>query len=66
MLTICNMYLFEMGVNTSQKVCKKVGKPALGFAETAEAVFANGPICLRNWSNVARNFVDCSLIATYW
>lgn len=47
-------------------MCKKTKTPSLGFAETAEKVFASGPLPLRSWANVARNFGDYGLMATYF
>ncbi|XP_011184171.2 proton-coupled amino acid transporter-like protein CG1139 isoform X2 [Zeugodacus cucurbitae] len=53
-------------VKTSQSICKDLRVPSLGFAETAEKAFENGPKPLRSWSNFARIFVDGSLMATYY
>lgn len=41
-------------VSTSHKICKKTKTPSLRFAETAEMVFANGPVPFQRWSFVAR------------
>lgn len=41
-------------VQTSEKVCAKGKIPSLGFADTAEEVFKQGPKCLRKWSGCAR------------
>lgn len=53
-------------VKTSHRVCRKTKTPSLGFAETAEKVFASGPLPLRSWANVAKNFGDYGLMATYF
>lgn len=41
-------------VGTSQKSCKRNKIPVLGFAETAENVFANGPIGVRKLAGFAK------------
>lgn len=38
----------------------------LGFAETAEKVFAAGPGWMKNYATAAKNFVDYGLMATYY
>lgn len=53
-------------VKTSHDICQKTKHPYLGFAETAEKVFENGPLKLRPWSNFAKQFVDGALMATYY
>ncbi|CAH1174127.1 unnamed protein product [Phaedon cochleariae] len=53
-------------VAASQKVCRDTKTPSLGFAETAEAVFNNGPRGLRSWSKFAKLFVEVSLILTHF
>uniref|UniRef100_A0A0K8UWL5 Proton-coupled amino acid transporter 1 n=1 Tax=Bactrocera latifrons TaxID=174628 RepID=A0A0K8UWL5_BACLA len=53
-------------VKTSQSICKDIKVPALGFAETVEKAFENGPKRLRSWSKFAKIFVDASLMATYY
>ncbi len=40
--------------------------PVLGFSETAEKVFEYGPERLRKFSKAAKQFVDYSLMATYY
>ncbi|CAG9831221.1 unnamed protein product [Diabrotica balteata] len=52
-------------VSASQKMCVKTKTPSMGYAETAEAVFQNGPRKLRKFSGVARNFSDIALALTY-
>ncbi|XP_011184169.2 proton-coupled amino acid transporter-like protein CG1139 [Zeugodacus cucurbitae] len=51
---------------TSQDICKDIRVPALGFSETAEKVFENGPKRLRSWSAFTKLFVDYGLMATYY
>ncbi|XP_055858843.1 proton-coupled amino acid transporter-like protein pathetic isoform X2 [Episyrphus balteatus] len=53
-------------VKTSHDICQKAKVPYLGFAETAEKVFENGPKKLRPWANFAKQFVDGALMATYY
>ncbi|XP_055918119.1 proton-coupled amino acid transporter-like protein pathetic isoform X2 [Eupeodes corollae] len=53
-------------VKTSHDICEIAKVPHLGFAETAEKVFENGPKKLRPWSNFAKQFVDGALMATYY
>lgn len=53
-------------VQTSEKVCAKGKIPSLGFADTAEEVFKQGPKCLRKWSGCARAFVEFALVSTYY
>ncbi|KAH8298477.1 hypothetical protein KR044_005593, partial [Drosophila immigrans] len=53
-------------VQTSHNICRDAKVPALGFAETAEKVFEYGPKGTRRFSNFAKQFVDISLMATYY
>ncbi|XP_075165024.1 proton-coupled amino acid transporter-like protein acs [Haematobia irritans] len=59
-------YCVHILVRTSHDICKDAKVPYLGFAETAEKVFEYGPKPLRPWSNFAKQFVDGSLMATYY
>ncbi|XP_057668905.1 proton-coupled amino acid transporter-like protein CG1139 [Diorhabda carinulata] len=52
-------------VSASQKMCVETKTPSLGYAETAETVFQNGPKKFRRYSRFARNFSDISLALTY-
>ncbi|CAH1100598.1 unnamed protein product [Psylliodes chrysocephalus] len=52
-------------VTASQKMCIKTKTPSLGYAETAEAVFQNGPKKFRPWAGFARNFSEIALALTY-
>ncbi|XP_066252904.1 proton-coupled amino acid transporter-like protein CG1139 isoform X1 [Euwallacea similis] len=53
-------------VAASEKVCARGKIPSLGFADTAEEVFKQGPKPLRKWSGFARGFVEFALISTYY
>ncbi|KAL1506633.1 hypothetical protein ABEB36_005958 [Hypothenemus hampei] len=53
-------------VQTSEKVCSKGKIPSLGFANTAEEVFKQGPKCLKKWARVSRAFVEFALVSTYY
>ncbi|XP_066146373.1 proton-coupled amino acid transporter-like protein pathetic [Euwallacea fornicatus] len=53
-------------VRASHKVCARSKIPSLGFANTAEEVFKQGPKPLRSWSRFAKNFVEIALILTYY
>ncbi|XP_066252907.1 proton-coupled amino acid transporter-like protein pathetic [Euwallacea similis] len=53
-------------VRASHKVCARSKIPSLGFADTAEEVFKQGPKPLRSWSRFAKNFVEIALILTYY
>ncbi|KAL1506630.1 hypothetical protein ABEB36_005956 [Hypothenemus hampei] len=53
-------------VRASHKVCTKSKIPSLGFADTAEEVFKQGPKPLRSWSRFAKNFVEIALLLTYY
>ncbi|XP_053686201.1 proton-coupled amino acid transporter-like protein pathetic [Sabethes cyaneus] len=63
-IAICFIYVHcvQLLVGTSQKACKRCRLAVLGFAETAEAVFANGPPLLRSYSNFARNYIDFMIL----
>ncbi|CAG9823068.1 unnamed protein product [Phaedon cochleariae] len=52
-------------VKASQKMCIKSKTPSLGYAETAEAVFKNGPKQFQSWSTFAKNFAEIALVLTY-
>lgn len=59
-------YCVHILVKTSHDICKVARVPSLSFSETAEKVFEYGPQPLRSWSNFAKQFVDGSLMATYY
>ncbi|CAG9865448.1 unnamed protein product [Phyllotreta striolata] len=62
---ICT-YTIHLLVSASKKLCVDLKLPSLGFAETAEAVFENGPGALKKWSKEAKLFVDVSLTLTHF
>lgn len=53
-------------VQASIKMCQITKTPSLGFAETAEAVFKNGPVKYRRFSTFAKYFVEVALVLTYY
>ncbi|XP_053690107.1 proton-coupled amino acid transporter-like protein CG1139 [Sabethes cyaneus] len=63
-VAICFVYYHcvELLVGISQKACKNGRIPALGFAETAEAVIVSGPTPLKRYSSFAKNYIDCMLV----
>ncbi|CAH2062920.1 unnamed protein product, partial [Iphiclides podalirius] len=60
---ICTHCVYLL-VKTSQEVSRVSKVPALGYAETVEAVFATGPQCLRKVSKTARIFIDWAMAFT--
>ncbi|XP_056648490.1 proton-coupled amino acid transporter-like protein pathetic isoform X2 [Diorhabda carinulata] len=62
---ICT-YTVHLLVSASQKICIKKKIPSLGFAETAEAVFDNGPPNIKKFSKVAKLFVEIALTMTHF
>ncbi|XP_058834183.1 proton-coupled amino acid transporter-like protein CG1139 [Topomyia yanbarensis] len=63
-IAICFIYVHcvQLLVGTSQKACKRSRIPVLGYAETAEVVFAGGPPALRQFANFARNYIDLMIL----
>ncbi|KAF7283546.1 proton-coupled amino acid transporter-like protein pathetic [Rhynchophorus ferrugineus] len=53
-------------VKASHKVCSRAKLPSLGFADTAEEVFKQGPKPIRSWARFAKNFVEIALVLTYY
>jgi proton-coupled amino acid transporter len=53
-------------VAVSHKLCRIAKVPVLGFAETAEKVFEYGPERTRKYAKLAKEFVDYSLLLTYY
>ncbi|CAH1100601.1 unnamed protein product [Psylliodes chrysocephalus] len=62
---ICT-YTIHLLVSASKKICVDLKIPSLGFAETAEAIFENGPSGLRRFSKAAKLFVEISLTMTHF
>ncbi|CAK9820626.1 Proton-coupled amino acid transporter-like protein pathetic [Anthophora plagiata] len=52
-------------VRSSQVLCKRLKRPQMTYAETAEAAFLSGPKSLRPFANASRIFVNAALCATY-
>ncbi|CAB0040353.1 unnamed protein product [Trichogramma brassicae] len=52
-------------VKSSHVLCRRTKTPAMTYADTAAAAFESGPLRLRKYSNLARNFVNWALCATY-
>ncbi|XP_063823654.1 proton-coupled amino acid transporter-like protein CG1139 [Ostrinia nubilalis] len=52
-------------VKTSQQLCVEVKKPALGYADTCDLVFQNGPKPVRKFAPFARELADWALALTH-
>ncbi|CAH2063805.1 unnamed protein product, partial [Iphiclides podalirius] len=52
-------------VKTSQQLCVEVKKPSLGYADTCELVFQNGPKPVRKFAPFARELADWALAVTH-
>ncbi|XP_038112900.1 proton-coupled amino acid transporter-like protein pathetic isoform X2 [Culex quinquefasciatus] len=63
-IAVCLLYVYcvHLLVGTSQKACRQNRIPVLGFAETAEVVFANGPPSVRPYSKLAKNYINWMLL----
>ncbi|CAH1100604.1 unnamed protein product [Psylliodes chrysocephalus] len=59
-------YTIHLLVRASHKICKRTRTPSLGFSETIEVVFRNGPKCIRGWASFAKIFVEVALSLTYY
>lgn len=53
-------------VRCSQILSVRLKKPSLGFPQTAEVAFQTGPQQYRKFAGFAREFVQYSLLATYY
>uniref|UniRef100_A0A1B6M4J2 Amino acid transporter transmembrane domain-containing protein n=2 Tax=Graphocephala atropunctata TaxID=36148 RepID=A0A1B6M4J2_9HEMI len=53
-------------VLSSQTLAKRMKQPSLDYAGTAEAAFVTGPVRLRKYSVIVREFVDSALTITYY
>ncbi|CAG4962234.1 unnamed protein product [Parnassius apollo] len=58
---ICT-YCVHVLVKTSHELCKRIQKPSLGFAETAEAAFLAGPPAMHKFSRLAKALVNWFLV----
>lgn len=50
---ICT-YCVHVLVRTAHDLCRRLQKPSLGFAETAEAAFLSGPPSMHKFSRLAK------------
>lgn len=60
-------HLDILQVVCSQTLARRTRRPALGFAETADAAFSTGPRRLRPWARFARYVIviRCSVFDTF-
>ncbi|CAH2035381.1 unnamed protein product, partial [Iphiclides podalirius] len=58
---ICT-YCVHVLVKTSHDLCKRIQKPSLGFAETAETAFLSGPPSMHKFSRLAKALVNWFLV----
>ncbi|CAH1174128.1 unnamed protein product [Phaedon cochleariae] len=59
-------YNVHLLVSASLKICVKTKTPSLGFSESVEEIFKNGPMPIRSWSKFAKIFVEIALCLTYY
>ncbi|XP_062565546.1 proton-coupled amino acid transporter-like protein CG1139 isoform X2 [Armigeres subalbatus] len=62
LVALIYVHCIHLLVGTSQKACKRSRIPVLGFAETAENVFANGPFGIRKFASIAKAYIDYILL----
>ncbi|KAJ0183683.1 hypothetical protein K1T71_000106 [Dendrolimus kikuchii] len=58
---ICT-YCVHILVKTAHELCRRIQKPSLGFAETAEAAFLAGPPAAHKFSRLAKAMVNWFLV----
>ncbi|XP_049885283.1 proton-coupled amino acid transporter-like protein CG1139 isoform X1 [Pectinophora gossypiella] len=58
---ICT-YCVHVLVKTAHELCRRIQKPSLGFAETAEAAFLAGPPAVHKFSRLAKAIVNWFLV----
>ncbi|KAM3968552.1 proton-coupled amino acid transporter-like protein pathetic isoform 1-T1 [Aphomia sociella] len=58
---ICT-YCVHILVKTAHELCRRMQKPSLGFAETAEAAFLSGPPAVHKFSRLAKAVVNWFLV----
>ncbi|XP_075991469.1 proton-coupled amino acid transporter-like protein pathetic isoform X2 [Anticarsia gemmatalis] len=58
---ICT-YCVHVLVKTAHELCRRIQKPSLGFAETAEAAFLSGPPGVHKFSRLAKAMVNWFLV----
>ncbi|CAG4987917.1 unnamed protein product [Parnassius apollo] len=61
---ICG-HVVHILVKTSQQLCVEVKKPSLGYADTCDLVFQNGPKPIRKFAPFARELADWALAVTH-
>lgn len=61
---ICG-HVIHVLVKTSQQLCVEVKKPALGYADTCDLVFQNGPKRMRKFAPHIRELADWGLALTH-
>ncbi|KAL4711655.1 hypothetical protein ACJJTC_011363 [Scirpophaga incertulas] len=58
-------HVIHVLVKTSQQLCVDLKKPALGYADTCDLVFQNGPKPVRKFAPFARELADWALALTH-
>ncbi|CAG9782024.1 unnamed protein product [Diatraea saccharalis] len=58
---ICT-YCVHVLVRTAHDLCRRMQKPSLGFAETAEAAFLSGPPAAHKFSRLAKAMINWFLV----
>ncbi|CAH2241053.1 jg17590, partial [Pararge aegeria aegeria] len=58
---ICT-YCVHVLVKTAHELCRRMQKPSLGFAETAEAAFLTGPPAAHKFSRLAKAMINWFLV----
>ncbi|XP_022124062.1 proton-coupled amino acid transporter-like protein CG1139 isoform X2 [Pieris rapae] len=58
-------HVIHILVKTSQQLCIEVKKPCLGYADTCDLVFQNGPKSVRRFAPHVRELADWALAVTH-
>ncbi|XP_069355398.1 proton-coupled amino acid transporter-like protein CG1139 [Maniola hyperantus] len=58
-------HVIHVLVKTSQQLCIEIKKPSLGYADTCDLVFQNGPVPVRKYAPFARELADWALAVTH-
>lgn len=58
-------HVIHVLVKTSQQLCIEIKKPCLGYADTCDLVFQNGPKPVRKYAPYARELADWALAVTH-
>ncbi|XP_064291987.1 proton-coupled amino acid transporter-like protein pathetic isoform X2 [Plodia interpunctella] len=61
---ICG-HVIHILVKTSQQLCVEIKRPCLGYADTCEIVFKNGPKPVRKFAKFVRELADWALALTH-